>query len=130
MQLLFNLIMDPYDDVRSSGAALLKLFPRSSLALALSGHSKVIESSQSLTDRADTMMCRSGRADDADGAGRLHELLFDAAPSELKEGEPRTRYVVLQDLLNDLEEDVLTAVGNLGLAVSASPIHGRLIALR
>ena len=71
------------------------------------------------------MSC-TGRADQADGFGRLYRLIFDFNKLVIT----NDRLSVLDNLLSSLLESVRDARGNLSLAVGHSPLHGDLIALR
>lgn len=94
-----------------------KLFGRSVIAIALK--------------RADGSMRRTGRADHADGVGRVYELQYYYCQSC---GDQDTQYqernAILNCLMLRLESDIKVAKNNLQKAVSTAPLHGYLIGLR
>lgn len=76
-------------------------------------------------------MQRSGRADHADGFGRLYDLIYGPYGTSDKGtawgNEPR---VVFDDLMSELEQFVSMIQDNLHLAVKSASLHGYLIAAR
>ena len=135
-QSLLNLVMDPFDDVRAFAAALLTDLPvdepSDKAVLPQTAH----DHSQSLGDppldltlrRANEMMRAAGRADYADGFGRLKMLEFSYT-SRWREGSRKGAAIVWESLLS-LELDIAQAERNLSAAVSSVPTHARTIALR
>lgn len=149
IRLLLDLMMDPFEDVRSAAASLLrsllsnidstnKLFNHKiSMKLEANEDKSAIKISTpfrhmsknifvSTVDRAKIMISSTGRADHADGFGRLYQLKFcfdDVA-------DTTDRISVLNHLLSSLSEDIRILQNNFGFAVGRSPLHGNLIALR
>lgn len=147
-RLLLDLLMDPFDDVRNMALLILKLGALDPASLCRNSKS-YCPSSQSfngdlirsrgdaqfdLTEvrrRAQDMMLRTGRADHADGAGRVNDLLYlirDAheGPHDVRKG----RGNMIKHLLSDLQTGIKIAKENLRMAVFKAPLHGHLIALR
>ena len=140
--------MDPFDDVRSIAATVLKCIPTSILSTvkgstaeenhqtplveSINGTLPADERYFSLAlRRAENMMYRTSRADYADGVGRLYDLTYGCCI--IDEGanvDIDGRTSILENLLLALENDIRIAKKNLRVAVSTAPLHGRLIALR
>ena len=131
MRALLDLTMDPFADVRANAATMLKDFPHDMLDhVFVSSHSSIVREG-SVLDRAERMMQRSGRADYADGVGRLYDMLYGSCifrRSRSTDNLEPSR--VITHLLGTLESDISMAKQNLAVAVASAPIHGRLIALR
>ncbi|KAI6785747.1 uncharacterized protein J7T54_006086 [Emericellopsis cladophorae] len=113
---LFDLVMDPFDDVREYAAAAIK---------SLHGNDKYrkfrLTTSQSRTDdlrvqlkRSLEVAHRTSRADHSDGAARASQLLYKFSSS----GDERV--AVLSRLLAELEDRLLAAEADLGQAVLVS----------
>ena len=148
VRLLFDLLMDPFDDVRSMAVLILKIGVLDSGASC--HNSKCNGSSSQISDgdlaqsrsdarfnlaklhrRAQDMMLRTGRADHADGAGRIHDLLYlRVGDYQRLEDVRKSRVDVVDRLLSDLKAGIKVAKENLRMAVIKAPLHGRLIALR
>ncbi len=123
IRLLIDLTMNSFDDVRSLAASLLKCVElRPNLLLRT-------------IDRGEKVMCRTGRADHADGYGRLMDVALSTCPKDSCQA-PFSSPVLIRSqvsvgsLLSTLEADITTATIDLRCAVASAPIHGRLIALR
>ncbi|EKG10898.1 Armadillo-like helical [Macrophomina phaseolina MS6] len=153
---LFDLVMDPFDDVRYGAAFLLKLGANRSaeppkkplkgpkiapvfLGKAVDSTDLVEHAFASFLERAERTMLRSGRADHADGVARAYDLLFErraeplspasAANSVLAEWM-KSRRGIVEHLISLLDETIAAASSNLSIAVNAYPMHGTLSALR
>ena len=153
---LLDLVFDPFDDVRD--LAMLILDSQSTATWAdgvLRAFSQIPNTYQStrlisqqeylanmplalltyplikVLLRAKSKMCTSGRADHADGFGRLYSLIHGPHGSVIEKGtrdkEPR---IIFESLLLELEQCIVTANANLSLAVKAASLHGYLIAAR
>lgn len=155
---LFDLVLNPFDDVRNGAAAILKLeFERKDTAPATLeplNLSPISHASSALPDtnlkhlrmpsvirfiqRAERLMLRTGRADHADGVARWYELLFSqcanhASPeleSETHNAWWGTKLNLFHHLIEKLEETIEIARGNLSLAVNGYPVHGLFASLR
>ncbi|OMP83498.1 hypothetical protein BK809_0004879, partial [Diplodia seriata] len=153
---LFDLIMDPFDDVRHAAAFLLKLGtnktsepPKKSskgpkIVPVLIG--KPVDSTclvehafAAFLHRAEKAMLRSGRADHADGVARAYDLLFERRSEPLSPESPansvladwmKSRQGIVEHLISLLDETITAASSNLSVAVNAYPMHGILSALR
>lgn len=153
IRLLFDLIMDPFDDVRSAAASLLRdllsnvdsknifLHPNISIKLQNNKDRSHIDNSSpvrhdfknifvSTLNRAENMMSCTGRADHADGFGRFCHLKFDFYHVINTSVGTQGRISVLDDLLSYLSENITNLRNDFSFAVGSSPLHGNLIALR
>lgn len=151
---LFDLIMDPFDDVRELAASILnKSLQTSPESVTLSAHKTMSErhtlpvsKSDDIGDalllydkpfwarvmhRAVSRMQISGRADHADGFGRLYDI-YHGSHGVSSEGTAwgENPHSVLGNLISDIEQCVVSARSNLHLAVGTAPLHGYLIAAR
>jgi hypothetical protein len=150
IRLLLDLIVDPFDDVRSTAASVLQC-TLSNLQSAnnLLGEDIVVKFRGHGTldfympvrqtfqrkftcaiDRAKTMMSFTGRADYAEGFGRLCQLNFDFYRITNDITSTSDRFSFLDSLLSSLTETIRRAREDLSSAVGFSPLHGILIALR
>ena len=130
MRLLFDLIIDAYDDIRAEAAYLLCHLPHSALEAALTKQTTVDGKVSSLIARAHSFMIRSGRADHADGNGRLVGLRIESQPQEAPFSNDQSLYPLVESLVRALEDDVQAGVDNLVTAVSSAPVHARFVELR
>lgn len=142
LRLLFDLVMNPFDNVRGAAAMIVKLISPALVSIPSgSTHDSIISAPNStftLQDsiltasrRAEHLMALSGRADHADGYGRLKDILYTCSIQDsqmLLAGSSRPQFIEM--VLIGLKHDVDLAKSDLPLAVSSAPIHGRLIALR
>ncbi|KAI4087710.1 MAG: hypothetical protein LQ344_006595 [Seirophora lacunosa] len=151
---LLDLIMDPFDDVRELAASILnkslQTFPRDITPSAQNTMSEMrmlrFSKSAGLNDalllydrpfwarvmhRAVSKMQSSGRADHADGFGRLYDICHGSHGLSSEDtalgGDP---HFVLGNLVSDIEQCIASARSNLYLAVGTAPLHGYLIAAR
>lgn len=150
MRLLLDLLLDPFEDVRSSAADVLKLSDPANFTKVLSpnqknasrgGSSPPLETVQDIEvaepafDRSPTLLIefisraeeaskRTGRADYADGVARSYRILYGLQASL---GE---RLQLIDGLVKRLEEKVVMAERDLALAVSEAPVHADFAALR
>lgn len=152
-RLLLDLIMDPFDDVRSAAALLLgnllsnvdstNRFFNYNISIELEDNEGKNEISNSrplyqilqnlfisTIDRARSSMACTGRADHADGFGRLCQLRFDFYKVINTFTGINDRFSVFNNLLSSLSEDIKGLQDNFSFAVGNSSLHGNLIALR
>lgn len=121
-------MMDPFEDVRATAASLLL------------SYSPDLELLLIALENAEKLMRASGRADHADGYGRLVELYYvlEAAAADKKTVDGATdsdtgallyrhNTFKLIDEINDLIEIASNSLEN---AVADAPLHGKVIALR
>ena len=81
--------------------------------------------------RAEDRARITGRADHADGLGRLYNLLFTTCSALVKPaGWHQSRHLILDHIISMLEKEVDIASKHLLFAVSHMSLHGHLIALR
>ena len=148
LQFVLDLMMDPFDDVRHGAAAILELMlPPVLLAPSFgNGESSLITGhiiddevnpklySNGLVNtlcRAEALMRDTGRADHADGVGRLYGLLYKTCQNLAKPNLwYNSRLSILEHILEHLEHDIRVARNNMRKAVGEYPLHGYLIALR
>ena len=136
-QLLLNLLLDPFDDIRFSAAAILSTVPiyviRQERYLKLDDLRKFLA-------HAEMLMLSSGRADHADGVARTHALLFthpdlvSSSESDEARGGVTTGHIsrlqILEHLIEYIQESIDIAKTDLSRAVEAHPMHGALTGLR
>ncbi|KAF2085259.1 hypothetical protein K490DRAFT_46993 [Saccharata proteae CBS 121410] len=149
---LFDLIMDPFDDVRHTAASLLKLGSAPGLSSktevavepASHGHGDpdvlVSRSFANFQARAEKTMLRSGRADHSDGVARAYDLIFEKRasgprkssqdPEESSLEWSTTQKGVVEHLMQMLDTTIAMASQDLSAAVSGYPMHGLLAGLR
>ena len=140
MRLLLDLIIDPFDDVRGTATGLLKLLllADSKKASGLNSdpeyhmhHNTGRRNVQMALERATNLLRRTGRADYADGVGRIWEILYQCPFIAFSPVDPSNRRrIILNNLLSDLENYIEVARNNLPQAVSNAPLPGSMISLR
>lgn len=134
---LLDLMLDPFDDVRRVANMLVRSYlTMAEIGPSLSVHvdPKVEERScgngnsaldiceeiRAALKKAEPKAAETGRADHADGVGRLYALLYKADNAS----------ALLDNLTSQLVEEIGVAKRNLQLAVQSASLHGHLIALR
>lgn len=151
VRLLLDLVMDPFDDVRLVASLILKtifwsMYPWNTdlrVGFASPSTDPTIYNLHVLPRRtystcllhtmrqAEDMMYLTGRADHADGVGRLYGLLYDSCRNL---GVPMTwsdsGWSIIDHILSALENDIKIALKDIRLAIKTAPLHGKLIALR
>ena len=153
---LTELLLDPFDDVRQSANTVFDLHlstnsirqistsrqetdarpdPMDQQAKDQAGneddHRRAINSLLVDTNKAENIAGTTGRADHADGLGRLNNLLCTYNGTLAKPDRwDHSRHSVVKRIMSTLEEDIDVAKDDLLFAVSARPLHGHLIALR
>ncbi len=151
VRLLSDLIMDSFDDVRLVASSILRILLRNMHPLEMDfrlGHTAPPINSKVYAlrtfplqtyniyifhtlRRAEEIMYLTGRADHADGVGRLYSMLHDSC-KEL--GEPalwfHNGWSIFDHLLSALENDIEIAKNDIRLAAKTAPLHGKLLALR
>ncbi len=145
---LLDILLDPFDDVRHAAGSLLQLLVASRKPLiSANGHHRIkseteiyekdavvhnahVEVLEAL-ENAESKAAKTGRADHADGVGRLYHILYGSSKS------PDTSHVwydnaslILDCLVSKVEREVEIASRDLPMAVSVAALHGHLIALR
>ena len=156
---LTELLLDPFDDVRQSANTVFDLhLSTNSLPQVGTSRGEIHDRADSIDpeardpaqgldneeqnrkanhslfvdlNEAEKRAGATGRADHADGFGRLNNLLFTTGGTMT---EPATwhqsRFSIVDRVISTLEREVDTANDDLLFAVSSRPLHGHLIALR
>ena len=150
---LTELLLNPFDDVRQSANKVFDLYlSTNSIPITRRGtDDKTVLIDQKAEDqtvneanhhnanpeilrdlnKAENRAGITGRADHADGFGRLYNLLFTTSGAVAKPAEwHESRYLILDHLISMLEREISIARIDLLFAVSNMPLHGHLIALR
>lgn len=151
VRLLLDLVMDPFDDARLLASSILKTIfwnmcpwnmdSRVGFASPFIDpnihHSCVLPRQTYNTfilyalRQAEDMMYLTGRADHADGVGRLYSLLHDSCKNlETLVTWSDSGWSIIDHILSALENDIKIARNDIRLAVKTAPLHGKLIALR
>ncbi|CAI6088687.1 unnamed protein product [Clonostachys chloroleuca] len=126
---LFDLVMDPFDDVRELSSAATRSilsdmrYRKFSLSGASRSDSPVVEL-QDLSNRANELSRRTARADHSDGAARACQLLYRFF------GDETAQLGFISSIIDKLEAKIALAQSNLGQAVLEDPVHGDFSALR
>jgi hypothetical protein len=127
---LRDLLMNPFEDIRSMAATLLAASLRK-----LSPQFSVVDSGMAmLIERAEVKTLQSGRADHADGLARMYAIIFQYAPLNYTDlTEPNwwhTKLDIIIHLVKILERSIYLANQNIALAVTQFPMHGLLLGIR
>lgn len=127
-QLLLDLVLDPFDDIREAAISVLELCL---VAMPEKERATVLSTLPRFVTRAEAMMLRTGRADQADGVARAYSLLFTVADAGVVEALelPSSSSGVFQGLRKQLTETLEVARTNLSEAVNGRPVHGIYAAL-
>jgi hypothetical protein len=144
MRLILDLLMDPFEDVRSNASIILKFASQHSFkpvaarendkvtSSILSTQNSLLGSSKVTTpkllmhviERGQAVSKRTGRADYADGLARSYEVMYGLGQSM------ESRYEILEGIVEQLETKVKICEDDLARAVLEAPIHGSFAALR
>ena len=147
---LTELLLDPFDDVRQSANRVFDLYLSTKSLLRETEEQKVLVDRRAKyqTDyeddyrkanhsiildlkKAENRARITGRADHADGLGRLYNLLFTTSGAIAKPAEWHQNHSLILDyVISTLEKEVDVARNDLLSAVSNMPLHGHLIAMR
>ncbi|KAG6004881.1 hypothetical protein E4U21_000657 [Claviceps maximensis] len=120
---LFDLVMDPFEDVRDMAAtALAKCYADGRYCRLNPTGSEItgvpLEEIRNLSHRASELARQTARADHSDGASKASQLLYRFLDS----GEERLR--MLSRMIQELSLKTSMAEKDLGQAVVDSPLHG------
>ncbi|KAG5982632.1 hypothetical protein E4U55_001645 [Claviceps digitariae] len=120
---LFDLVMDPFEDVRDMAAtALAKCYTDGRYRRLNLVGSEIpgvpLNELRELSQRANDLARRTARADHSDGASKASQLLYRF----LESGEERLR--MLSSMVEQLSLKTSMAEQDLGQAVVDSPLHG------
>jgi hypothetical protein len=127
---LLDLILDPFDDVRDAAVSVLQLCLA---ALPKSDKEHVMSTIPPFIARAETVMLRTGRADQADGVARAYGMIFSSAESgAVAPGSSyfSTKLQIFEHLQDQLKSTLTVAHEDLSQAVDGRPVHGIFAALR
>jgi len=130
---LLDLVLDPFDDIRSASASILELCLNSSSA---QDKALIMAILPQFISRAENAMLRTGRADQADGLARAYSLLFSQSPrhpigmQEPENSGPTAQMNIVLRIVDQLEETIEVAQNDMSLAVEGRPVHGIFAALR
>ena len=135
---LVDLLLDAYEDVRSTSLTILKMFPREIL---MSGLLQTKDQPSyplpRLTDalsRAEELASNTSRADHADTVARLYHLLFSTAITSRSDkpeiGWWETKAEIVDTILRKLEEKLSLPDVLFSSSMRDAPLHGLLSALR
>ncbi|KAI5238409.1 hypothetical protein E4T43_07441 [Aureobasidium subglaciale] len=127
--LLTELLLNAYDDVRSTAAEILNLTENVSQSQRKAISTPVLVNSLA---QAQNMMMRSGRADHADGVAHLYSLLFSQCTNLMSDDERwwASKCQVLECLVHTVEQTIQIANTDIAQAVSRHPLHGLFTSLR
>lgn len=143
LRLLYDLLFDPFDDVRQGALTILKLNSNpgrehlSALAAnrlhtnGISSEDDNLKHSVTL-DRALQTMHRTGRMDHADGVARIYDLINhnQRFQGSIKIFEDASDHGFALYLIGTIDQSLHLANANMLEAVDKYPIHGLLIGLR
>lgn len=145
---LYDLLLDPFDDVRQWAAMVVELCIQRNLAVLVPSpagtmEEKIHEVAQNGKVTADAPVIdtilhmaekkakQTGRADHADGVGRLYELLYLRNRVIVESTERHySSFPIVDRLISDMEKEVKIATNDLLQAIGNASLHGHLIALR
>lgn len=153
LRTLTELLLDPFDDVRQSANRIFDLYLSTKSLPWIRGETDeqivlVDRRAKYQTDnendnrkathsiffdlkKAENRAGITGRADHADGLGRLYNLLFTTSGALAKPaGWHQSHFLILDYVISTLEKELDVARNDLLFAVSNMPLHGHLIALR
>ena len=130
---LLDLLLDPFSDVREAANFLLQsrpLFNEPSFVTEASDEDFNTKIMDALL-KAEFKAAETGRADHADGIGRLYNVLYDRSKSvAVKMAWYDNAALIVEHLISKLENEIDIAKRNLLLTVGVVPLHGHLIALK
>ncbi|KAI8942088.1 hypothetical protein NX059_000185 [Plenodomus lindquistii] len=126
---LLDLVLDAFDDVRDTAVSVLQLCLT---ALPQSEQHETLAIIPEFLRRAESLMLRTGRADQADGVARAYGLIFTLANDRFETlGQTRfsTKLKLFRYLESQLQQTLDLAHKNLSEAVNGRPVHGTFAAL-
>ncbi|KAF2126132.1 hypothetical protein P153DRAFT_425326 [Dothidotthia symphoricarpi CBS 119687] len=130
VRVLLDLILDPFDDVRDAAVSILQMCLE---ALPDTQKNAVMATLPRFLSRAETVMLRTGRADQADGVARAYSLIFSLATDSSADSSDSpfsSKLGVFKYLKTQLDQTLDIAHKNLSEAVDGRPVHGTFAALR
>ncbi|KAF1732187.1 uncharacterized protein CRV24_008381 [Beauveria bassiana] len=120
---LFDLLMDPFEDVRDVASTVLTSIFADQRYRKFSLHAdseaqNPAKELRELSRRANDLARRTARADHADGVARVNQLLYRFLTT------PAERIALLSGMIGELESKIAQAEADLGRAVLEAPVHG------
>jgi hypothetical protein len=127
--LLIELLLNAFDDVRSTAAEILSLANSDSLQQTGAGETPLVV--QTLAG-AEEMLVSSGRADHADGVAHLYSILFSQCSDLTSDREQwwTSKCGILEHLLHSVEQTLEIARVDMSKAIGNHPLHGLFISFR
>ncbi|KAH9867871.1 hypothetical protein IAQ61_007175 [Plenodomus lingam] len=129
VRVLLDLVLDAFDDVRDTAVLVLKLCLS---ALPQDEQHEVLAILPVFLHRAESLMLRTGRADQADGIARAYSLIFTLANNYFETSghtQFSSKLKLFEHLKSQLHETLELAKTNLSEAVNHRPVHGTFAAL-
>lgn len=137
-RLLVDLLLDPFEDIRSMSSSLLSLFPvdipSPQNSLTSPNPIRISQYFLEALRRAEILASNTSRADHTDTVARLYGELFACTLSESGQSEnlswSDTRYGVVDAILKKLEVKLSTQGSLFTSTFRDAPLHGYVSALR
>jgi hypothetical protein len=133
IRLLCDLIMNPYEDIRTFAAQHMRTWLTLQVAMFGGIPLRFID----VVERAEIKMQQTGRADHADGVSRMYAIIFYIASTSPPMGPPgyiipwsESKLGTVRGLLKALNNSIQHYQRDQVHAISESPIHGILLSLR
>lgn len=130
VRILLDLVLDAFDDVRDAAVSVLQLCL---VGLPQDQKDIVVALIPGFLNRAETLMLRTGRADQADGVARAYGMIFSLNNNSfvgVNDLRFTSKLVLFKYLNVQLQETLELAHNNLSEAVDGRPVHGTFAALR
>jgi hypothetical protein len=127
---LLDLVLDPFDDVRDAAVSVLQLCL---VALPQTQKGRVLSMIPRFITRAESLMLRTGRADQADGVARAYGMIFALTgddPMDLANDQFSSKLRLFGHLKTQVKDTLDVASRDLSQAVDGRPVHGTFAALR
>ncbi|KAG9189219.1 hypothetical protein G6011_06087 [Alternaria panax] len=127
---LFDLILDPFDDVRDTAVSVLQLCL---VALPRTEQERIMSIVPRFLARAEATMLRTGRADQADGVARAYGMVYALASNDSNPfagSHLSSKQGLFEHLRAQLQDTLNLAHSDLSQAVDGRPVHGTFAALR
>ena len=127
--LLIDLLLNAFDDVRSAAAEIMSLMGSGSQQQTVTGETPL---AVKILAQAEQRLVLSGRADHADGVAHLYSILFSQCSHLISDREQwwSSKCGILEHLLHTVEQTIEVAIVDINKAVSNHPLHGFFIGLR
>ncbi|KAK6007001.1 hypothetical protein QM012_006009 [Aureobasidium pullulans] len=127
--LLIDLLLNAYDDVRSIAAEILSLVESDPQQQSSVGDTPMLVK---VLAQAEEMSIFSGRADHADGVAHLYSILFSQCSHLTVDSKQwwASKHGILERLIHTVEQTIQIVSMDIGRAVSEHPLHGLFISLR